>query len=222
MMRQSPETQTILDAVSRTTATFTAATTDIITVASHGLSVGDRIEVSSTTTLPAGLSANTIYYVMAVTTDTFKVTTNSPDANGTGTPVDITDTGTGTHTYIITDVGNSIRVESYRHKEISIGTAGMGAGDTTVVKIQGSSQEASPDFNTAKLIGTNEWDYIQLVDQEDGSTVDGDTGISIADADDLRKLVINVDGLVWVCAQITTQSDVANTSVTVKINLYND
>ncbi len=220
-MRQSIQSQNILNAVARITATFTAATTDIITANAHGLSVGDRIEFTTTTTLPAGLALNTIYFVMAVTTNTFKVTTNSPDENGTGTPVDITDTGSGTHTWTITDVGNSISVESFRHKEISVSTLGMGAGDTTVIKIQGSSQESAPDFHLAKS-GTNEWDYVQLVDQEDASTIDGDTGISIADADDLRKFAINLDGLVWITAQITTQSDVGNTTVTVKINLYND
>jgi hypothetical protein len=75
------------------TATFTAATTDIITATAHGLTAGTRITVSSSTTLPAGLAASTNYYLRDVTTNTFKVSL-TPN----GSAVDITDTGTGTHT----------------------------------------------------------------------------------------------------------------------------
>jgi hypothetical protein len=76
--------------------TCTAATTDLITVASaHGLVEGDRVRFSSTTTLPAGLSPATDYYVIAsgLTTTALKVSATSG-----GSAVDITDTGTGTHT----------------------------------------------------------------------------------------------------------------------------
>lgn len=78
--------------------TFTAATTDIITRAAHGYLTGDQVQVSSATTLPAGLSAATYYYVIKLTADTFKLSTTLAGAvAGTGI-VDITDTGTGTHT----------------------------------------------------------------------------------------------------------------------------
>lgn len=75
------------------TFTFTAATTDIITAAAHGLTEGTRVTVASSTTLPAGLAAATNYFVRDVTTNTFKLS-----ATPLGTAVDITDTGTGTHT----------------------------------------------------------------------------------------------------------------------------
>lgn len=77
--------------------TFTAATTDIITCTGHGLLTGDQVQVSSTTTLPAGLSAATYYYVIKLSDDTLKLSTTLAGAVA-GTPVvDITDTGTGTH-----------------------------------------------------------------------------------------------------------------------------
>lgn len=75
------------------TATFTAATTDIITAASHGLTAGTRITVASSGTPPAGLAVSTNYYLRDVTASTFKVSL-TPN----GSAVDITDTGTGTHT----------------------------------------------------------------------------------------------------------------------------
>jgi len=66
--------------------------TDIITLGGHGFASGDVVHFSSNNTLPAGLSAKTIYYVRDVAADTFKVT-----ATRGGAAVDITDTGTGTH-----------------------------------------------------------------------------------------------------------------------------
>ena len=73
----------------------TAATSDLITRTAHGLAIGDRVRFTTTTTLPAGLSLLTDYYVIAsgLTANDFKVSTT----NG-GSAVDITDTGTGTHT----------------------------------------------------------------------------------------------------------------------------
>ena len=80
-----------------TGGTFTAATTDIITKTAHGYLTGDKVRFTTTTTLPAGLSLSTTYYVIKLTADTFKVATTRSLAVA-GTAVDITDTGTGTHT----------------------------------------------------------------------------------------------------------------------------
>lgn len=77
-----------------TNATFTAAVTDIITSVAHGLKDGDTMELTTTGTLPAGLSITTPYFVRDKTTDTFKLSLDP-----FGAVVDITDTGTGTHTW---------------------------------------------------------------------------------------------------------------------------
>jgi microcystin-dependent protein len=97
--------------------TFTAdAGTDFITAVSHGLSNGDRIFVGTTNTLPAGLSANTVYYVINKTTNTFQLSTSSG-----GAAIDITTTGTGTHTLY-----TSIKVPNLRS------SFPMGKGQKTV------------------------------------------------------------------------------------------
>lgn len=78
-------------------ATFTVDdSTDVFTSAGHGLSNGDIIQVSTTGTLPTGLSASTNYYIINKTTDTFQVST----AEG-GSAVDMSSTGSGTHTWTI-------------------------------------------------------------------------------------------------------------------------
>lgn len=77
------------------TLVFTAAgfATDTMTSTAHGLPNGTRVTVASVTTLPAGLTASTNYYVRDAAADTFKLTLVPG-----GTAVDITDAGSGTHT----------------------------------------------------------------------------------------------------------------------------
>ena len=88
-----------VDAIGNRSATFTAAVTDVITSTAHGLNNGDTVFVSSTTTLPAGLSVNTTYFVISSAANTFSLS-----ANNGGSAVNITDTGTGTHTWFYSPV----------------------------------------------------------------------------------------------------------------------
>jgi hypothetical protein len=60
----------------------------------HGLFNSQILQFTSTGTLPAGLSADTDYYVVNATKDTFEVSLTLD-----GTPVTITNDGTGQHTY---------------------------------------------------------------------------------------------------------------------------
>ena len=79
-------------------STFTAdAGTDVITHSNINLFPYTRVQVSTTTTLPAGLAAATDYYVIKVTDTTAKLATSYANAVA-GTPIDITSAGTGTHT----------------------------------------------------------------------------------------------------------------------------
>jgi len=77
---------------------FTAdAGTNICTVtASVKTFTGTPVKFTSTDTLPAGLSENTLYFLIYQSTTTFKVATSLANALA-GTAIDITDTGTGTH-----------------------------------------------------------------------------------------------------------------------------
>jgi len=80
--------------------TFTAvAATDLLTVTKPQVSwnTGDPVVVSTSGTLPAGLVAGTVYYVIHVADLTLKLATSSALATA-GTAIDITTAGTGTHT----------------------------------------------------------------------------------------------------------------------------
>lgn len=92
-----------------TSADFTAATSDVITSASHGLANANTVVVSTTNTLPGGLSTGTVYYVINATTNTFKLSTSQG-----GSAVDITDTGTGTHSWHSYSSTNTVDVSDYK------------------------------------------------------------------------------------------------------------
>jgi hypothetical protein len=79
-------------------STFTAdAGTDICTHSNINLFPYTRCQLTTTTTLPAGLSLATDYYVIKVTDTTIKFATSYANAVA-GSAVNITDAGTGTHT----------------------------------------------------------------------------------------------------------------------------
>ena len=74
---------------------FTVTTSsNTITSTDHQLADGDMIFFTSSNTLPAGLVAGQMYFVIDVTVNTFKVSTSVG-----GTEVDITSTGSGTHRF---------------------------------------------------------------------------------------------------------------------------
>lgn len=74
------------------------STNDRCTAVAHGFSDGEGPYVLTTTdTLPAGLSASTFYWVSVISADQFLLHTGNREGTGL-TQVDITDAGTGTHT----------------------------------------------------------------------------------------------------------------------------
>ena len=82
------------------TATFGTNTLNITT---HGLSTGDGpFQVSSTTTLPSGLSGATNYWVISTGAGTLQLATSYANAIA-GTAVALADNGTGTHTMVNED-----------------------------------------------------------------------------------------------------------------------
>lgn len=101
----------VVDVDTPAAGVFTAATTDIITDAAHGFTTGLKGQASTTTTLPAGLSTSTDYFVIKLTDDTYSLATSYANSLA-GTVIDITDTGTGTHTFTPTSIaGGTISLQ---------------------------------------------------------------------------------------------------------------
>jgi len=186
-----------------TQAAFTTThATELITSAAHGLSNDDCVQFkNSGGALPTGFSATTNYFVISATTNTFQVAATK----GSSTAVTISDNGTGTHTWLKQGAGKHIFVADFQDVMVTFDTDG-GADAAMTVKFVGSISEEAPDFNKAQST-TNQWDYVEIVDTEDGSAIDGDTGIAVSTADDHRQFAINTDNLRWVGAIISSRTE---------------
>lgn len=78
---------------SASTVTISNASPAVVTWAAHGLSNGDPVAFSTTSALPAGLTADVTYYVTAKAAGTFQLA-----ATPAGVPIGTTTAGSGTHT----------------------------------------------------------------------------------------------------------------------------
>jgi len=199
--------QKILNYLSKLVAEFTAdEATDLITSSGHGLNNEDLIQLTTDGTLPVGLEVTTNYYVINATTDTFQVSLTKG-----GVAVDITGDTTDTDSFHLK--GKTIFVDGFEH--IGLAANFYGTANFTI-KFQGSQSEDMPDFN-ADQSPTNRWNYIDIVDLEDKSSIDGDTGISPSGANDNRIFEVNVNNLRWFTAVIT-----AWTAGTAEVNVKNN
>ena len=126
-----------------TTATFTAAVTDVITSAAHGMSNGKKVVLTTTGTLPTGLSTSTRYYVIEATTNTFEL---SVDPGGTA--VDITGTGSGVHTWSTEE--DWYNLDYYQEKDRIENLYGQDSGKPSKYFFQGRDFITDVPVDTAK------------------------------------------------------------------------
>lgn len=98
---------------------FTAdAGSDQLTITDHDFADEQKVRVSSDDTLPAGLAADTDYYVIYVDHNTIQLS-----ATRGGSAIDITDAGTGTHTI-------AVELNSYTRSSNYTGLIGLAVRNT--------------------------------------------------------------------------------------------
>lgn len=199
---------TVLDAIAILSANFTAAITDIISSNAHGLKDKDMVVLTTTGTLPAGLETSTVYYVKKIDANTFYLHT-TPQLE-TADRVNVTDTGTGTHTFTMHDIGYTKDVEDFDSISILFGSESSANVKTEFLI---SDKDDEPDFSAAATV-SNHYDGVDVVDNEDNSNNDGDTGIVLSGTDDVRNFEINVERKKWFNARL---SNYVAGKVTVKI-----
>ena len=84
-----------------TALNFTAdPATNICTANSHGFATGLKVQVSTTGTLPGGLSPATNYYIIVLSPNTFKFSDTLADAEAAIGVIDITTAGTGSQSVL--------------------------------------------------------------------------------------------------------------------------
>jgi hypothetical protein len=98
-----------------------------------------------------------------------------------------------------TGCGTQVTTSGYRHLFVSI----YCVGGTATVKLRGALLTGVT--LASAVSASNQWDFVEMVDLEDGASIAGDTGLSMTDGD-CRLLAINVDGLYSVALDITARS----------------
>jgi microcystin-dependent protein len=81
---------------SRGTVTVTIASPGVVTEVAHDFQTGESVYLTTTGALPTGLTANTLYFVIMVTADTFRLATTYANAIA-GTAINTTGAQSGTH-----------------------------------------------------------------------------------------------------------------------------
>lgn len=79
------------------TFTITIASPGVVTKNNHGFETGDQVWFTTTGALPTGISINTVYYVIYVNANTFRLATSLANAQA-GTAINTSGTQSGTHT----------------------------------------------------------------------------------------------------------------------------
>jgi hypothetical protein len=131
--------QVVADVNTPSAGDFTAAVTDICTLTANGFTTGLKVRLTTTGTLPAGLSLATDYFVIVLSANTFKLASSLADSLA-GTPIDITNTGTGTHTITPTSIaGGVVHIEESNDgtnwHDISGITANITADGSSLLKV---------------------------------------------------------------------------------------
>lgn len=121
------------EALTFTDFTFTVdTTTDQLQHTAHGLSTGDGpVRVSSTGTLPGGLTAGTDYWVINDFGDSLRLTTSRINALTNAGQIDITSTGSGTHT-LLHQAGTTRVEDASVTRDLTVGGNLTVSGKTTL------------------------------------------------------------------------------------------
>lgn len=108
--------------------------------------------------------------------------------------------------------GNAIYVADYRNIIIEV----VFVGATCTLKFAGGIQDSAPAIASAQSLA-NPWDYIEVIDLQNGNSIDGDTGIAASAATDVRLFEINTNGLTHINAIVSSWSAGA---ITAKVRLF--
>lgn len=114
-----------------------------------------------------------------------------------------------------TGAGSAAQVDDYRHLVVEIVGADL---PNLTVKCQVSLSDDAPAFASAQS-ATNMWDYADMVDLQNGASIDGDTGLVFSGSADVRMFEVDLDGVKWINFRVTAWS-VGN--VTVRVRAFRD
>jgi ribosomal protein L31 len=128
-------------------------TTDTFTMRSHGMYTGMKVQISTDGVLPTGLSAGTDYYIIASTSNTFKLASSSANAEA-GTAVDIT------AFYSSTDWVSTLMTTTGTDSGGSAFTLETSSGPVYAASSQNIVEFSGNNYVTEFVDGTDEYSFI--------------------------------------------------------------
>lgn len=133
------------------TCTITIAAPGVVTLAAHGLQLGDQVRFATTGALPTGLAAGTNYYVVSVTTDTFQVSSTYG-----GDPITTSGTQSGTQS-VATSTNAESRVYVYTYVSTfgSLQEESAPSPASTILTVYGGAAVTVGTFATAPTTNYN-------------------------------------------------------------------
>ena len=106
-----------------------------------------------------------------------------------------------------TTTGSAINVADFQNVGVTVAPTAASA----TLKFACSMSETAPTFTTVQS-ATNRWDYIQIVDLEDGLSIDGDTGLVFTGTTDVRQFEFDTNNFRW-CAAVLSPWAAGTTTV---------
>jgi hypothetical protein len=202
-MSRDVKTYKLLEnAAPRAIASSTNATPIVVTTAApHGYETGQKITVNGHL---VNTNANGTWVVTVTGASTFEL----DDSVGNGV---------GGATGVYMEQSKYAFAADHRNVVLSFDTDGGGDAAMTI-KCVGSIQKTPPDF-AAPQSADNQYDFLEMIDLQDGTPVDGDVGFVVAAADDHRQFEANINGQEWI-AVIATAGTAGE--VTVNARLFNN
>jgi hypothetical protein len=114
-----------------------------------------------------------------------------------------------------TGASKTIFARDFRNAVVAVNAP---ANASFTIKFAGSIGDTAPDFTSAQS-ASNNYDFVEVIDLQDGAAIDGDTGVTIDNTTVVvnnRMFEINTNALDWVCVIVSAYTD---GSVTASITL---
>jgi hypothetical protein len=93
-----------------------------------------------------------------------------------------------------------VRVDDYRYIALMLTATST---PTSTIKFACSNQDEAPNFSKTAS-ASNHWDYVDVIDTQSNTSIDGDTGISFTASNDVRNLIVNTELCTWFSAKISS------------------
>ena len=202
-MSRDVKSYTLYDAAApRAIASSTNASPIAVTMAApHGYATGDRVTIT-------GHLVNTNANGSWVATVTGATTLTLDGSTGNGV---------GAATGSLAPRTKIIQCSDFRDAVLAFNSDGGGDAAMTI-QVVGSIQKTPPDFARAQA-PDNQYDFVQMIDMEDSTAIDGDIGITLAATDINRMFEVNVNGLQWLGLLITNGTE---GEITVQARIFNN